>query len=252
MKNSSLQYIIIYLLVACVALAIATLARFFATLMGFDNFTSFMVFIVVLGIEAVVYLSIHAVLEGLLLPWIGKGLSKIPFFRNKISENKIPENITDEQPSLKDIRNEQLQNKAKQQEEKLNVALNYTRKTFAPYVSDEHIELLCNNLKIYADKLNLRNLHPIQVSKELSTVDIFHFGWNVWHYFKVGKQADIAFFLKKVFPDTLKDVELETIKATVVARTFGVRQATFGHGKQYQSDSTKSQRRRIFGSCCRM
>ena len=84
MKNNLLQYIVLYLFIACVALAIATLARFFATLVGFDAFTSFMVFIVVLGIEAVLYLSIHVVLQEFMLPWIGKGLSKIPFFRNKI------------------------------------------------------------------------------------------------------------------------------------------------------------------------
>ena len=49
MKNNILQYIILYLLVACVALAIATLARMFAASMGFDSFTTFMVFIVVFG-----------------------------------------------------------------------------------------------------------------------------------------------------------------------------------------------------------
>ena len=143
MKNNLLQYIILYMLIACVALAIAALARMFAVSMGFDDFTAFIVFIVVLGISVIVYLSIHVVLQELMLSWIGKGLSKIPFFRNKIKTNRVLESIT-EQPSLEDIRNKQLQNRAKEQEEKLNVALNYTRKTFAPYVSDKHIELLCN------------------------------------------------------------------------------------------------------------
>jgi hypothetical protein len=215
MKSSLLQYIILYVLVACVALAIATLARMFATSMGFDGFTTFMVFIVVLGIEAIVYLSIHVILQELMLPWIGEGLSKIPYFRNKMNSvsptNKIAESIT-EQLSLEDIRNEQLQNRAKEQEEKLNIALDYTRKMFAPYVSDEHIELLCNNLKIYADKLNLETLQPIKTGKILLTIDIFHFGWNVWNHFKISKQIDIAHFLKKVFPEILRDVEVETIK----------------------------------------
>jgi hypothetical protein len=213
MKNNLLQYIVLYLFVACVALVIATLARLFATLVGFDGFTSFMIFIVVLGIEAVLYLSIHVILRELMLPWIGKGLSKIPFFRNKIRA-KTPESIIEQELtlSLEDIRNEQLKNRAKEQKERLDIALDYTRKTFAPYVSDEHIELLINNLKIYSDKLNLGNLHPIKTGKELSTIDIFHFGWNLWHYFRVGKQTDIAYFLKKVFPDILKDVEADTIK----------------------------------------
>jgi len=216
MKNSLLQYIILYLLVACVALAIATLARMFAASMGLDSFTTFMVFIVILAIEIIVYLSIHVVLQELMLPWIGKGLSKIPYFQNRIkiapSTEKTPENMT-KQPSLEDIRNEQLQNKVKEQEEKLNIALNYTRTMFASYVSNEYIELLYNNLKVYANKLGLESLQPIKINKELSTIDILHYGWNIWNHFKVGKQMDVAHFLKKTFPDILKDVEVETIKS---------------------------------------
>ena len=215
MKNSNLEYIILYVLIACVALVIATLARMAAASMGFDGFTTFMVFIVVLGILVIVYLSIHVILQGLMLPWIGKGLSKIPYFQNRINKlptDEMPEIVTGES-SLEDIRNEQLQNRAKEQEEKLNIVLEYTRKTFAPYVSDEHIELLCNNLKVYANKLSMETLYPVKTNKELLPIDIFHFGWNIWNYFKVGKQIDVAHFLKKVFPDILKDAEIETIKS---------------------------------------
>jgi len=216
MKNNILQYIILYMLIACVALAIAALARMFTVSMGFDDFTAFIVFIVVLGISVIVYLSIHVILQELMLPWIGKGLSKIPFFWNKMkstpSTEKIQENII-EQPSLEEIRKKQLQNKTKEQEEKLNIALNYTRKAFAPYVSDEHIEALCENLQLYANKLSLDKLQSVKTNKELSTIDIFHFGWNIWNHFKVSKQIDVAYFLKKVFSDILKDVEVETIKS---------------------------------------
>jgi hypothetical protein len=218
MKNNFLQYIILYVLVASVALVIATLVRIFATSIGFDSFTVFMVFIVALAIQLVAYLSIHVFLQELMLPWIGRGLSKIPYLRNKVKSTvptkEVPESTTKQEPilSLDDIRNEQLQNKAKEEEEQLNVALDYTRKTFSTYVSDEHIELLSNNVKIYADKLSWEPLRPIKTSKELSTIDASHFGWNIWNHFRVGKQIDIACFLKKVFPDILKDVEVETIK----------------------------------------
>jgi hypothetical protein len=172
MKNNFLEHLILYILVACVALAIATLVHGAATLMGFDSFTAFMVFVVVLGIEAVVYLSIHVIIQ----EWIWEGLSKMPYFKDKIKIqiDKMPEDIG-EQHSLENIRNEQLQNKAKKQAEKLNVALDYTRKTFAPYVFDEHIELLCSNLKAYADKLSLETLYPVKTGKGLSTIDVFSF-----------------------------------------------------------------------------
>ena len=120
---------------------------------------------------------------------------------------------TTEPYSLADIRNEQLQNKVKEREERLNTALNYTRKTFASYASDEQIEILCGNLQLYSDKLNLENLRSIKTSKDLSAVDISHFGWNIWNHFNIGKRIEIAVFLKKVFPDILKDIEVESIKS---------------------------------------
>jgi hypothetical protein len=216
MKNNLVEYIILYVLVASAALIIATLARISAFSLGVDDFTAFMVFTVVLGIEVAAYLSIHIVLQGLMLPWIARLLLKVPYFRNKTKStppiDKITNHIT-EPASLEDIRNEQLQNRAREREEKLNVALNYTRKTFAPYISDEQIELLCVNLQLYADKLSLEKLRSVKTSKDISSVDISHFGWNIWNHFNVSKRIEIAHFLKRVFPDILKDVEIESIKS---------------------------------------
>ena len=130
MKSNILEYIILYVMVACAALVIATLARLFATSMEFDSFTAFMVFIIVLAIQVVVYLSIHVVLQNLMLPWIGKGLAKIPYFRKEIEKRQVPvieDSAISAQPSLEDIRNRQQQSKVKEQDDKLNVALDYTR-----------------------------------------------------------------------------------------------------------------------------
>jgi hypothetical protein len=219
MKNNILEQIILYIIVVCVALVIATLARISAAAMGFDGFTTFMVFIITFAILVVVYLSIHAFLQGLMLSCIEKRLSKIPYFRRKIKSipvtNEIPKNIIEQEPvlSLDDIRNKQLQNKTKQQKEKLNIALDYTRKTFAPYVSDEQIELLCENIQLYVDKLGLETLQPVKVSEDLTTIDIYHFGWNIWNHFQVSDQMQVARFLKTVFVHTFREVEdIETIK----------------------------------------
>ena len=216
MKNNLLENIILYVLVASAALIIATLARISAFSLGVDNFTAFIIFIVVLSIEGALYLSIHVVLQGIMLPWIARRLLKVPYSKNKTKSispiDKINNHIT-EPPSLEDIRNEQLQNKVIEQEKKLNIALHYTRKTFAAYISDGQIEVLCGNLQLYADKSNLEKLRSIKTGKDLSTVDISHFGWNIWNHFKVGKRIEIAHFLKRVFPDILIDVEVESIKS---------------------------------------
>ena len=217
MKKNILEYIILYVIVAIVALVIATLARISAAAMGFDGFTAFIVFIIALAIQVVVYLSIHVFLQGLMLPWIGKGLSKIPYFKKKMEEKKASiiekEEIanTPTTISLKDIQNKQRQNIATKLNEKQNVALDYTRNCFALYVSDEHVDILCQNIQIYIDKLSENELMPVKV-KDLTALDLRHFGWNIWNFYKPRNQMDIADFLKIVFPDIFKEAEVESIK----------------------------------------
>ncbi len=216
-QNNLLQYIILYVIVACVAVAIATLARVFTVSIGFDGFTAFMVFIVVLAIQAVVYLSIHVVLQNAMLPWIGEWLSQIPYFRKKIESRQVPmiaEDALSSEPeltSLEDIRNVQRQNRTKEQKDKLNTVLNYTRKSFALYLSDEHLDTLCRNLQVYINELDVKELRPVKV-KELTAIDLRHFGWNIWNYSKPRNQMDITFLLKVVFPDIFKDTEVDSIK----------------------------------------
>jgi hypothetical protein len=238
-QNSLLQYIILYVIVTCVALSIATLARVFTVSIGFDGFTAFMVFIVVLAVQAVVYLSIHVVLQNTMLPWIGEWLSKIPYFRKKIESRQIPiveieepiAEIATEEPvveepvieeeevfpdmpkqlSLEDIRKEQLHNRTKEQEEKQNIALNYTRKSFILYLSDDHLDIFCRNVLLYIANADMDELKPVKV-KELTAVDLRHFGWNIWNFFKPRGQEEIASFLKTVFPDVFRETEVKSIK----------------------------------------
>ncbi|MDL2299196.1 hypothetical protein LJC21_00620 [Bacteroides sp. OttesenSCG-928-E20] len=224
-QNSLLQYIILYMIVACVTLAIAALARMFTVSMGFDGFTAFIVFIIALAIQAAVYLSIHVALQNIMLPWIGNGLAKIPYFCKKIEQRQVPQIVAEPQieekkfeidipesnVSLDDIRNEQQKNIAKEQEEMLNIALDYTRKSFALYLSDDDLDILCRNIRAYMDKLEEKELKPVKV-KELTAIDLRHFGWNIWNYFKPRSQMDIANFLKIVFPDVFRETEVESIK----------------------------------------
>ncbi|KAA6300661.1 MAG: hypothetical protein EZS26_003201 [Candidatus Ordinivivax streblomastigis] len=123
----------------------------------------------------------------------------------------ITEEAVIEPPSLEDIRETQRQNKVKEQDEKLNIALDYTRESFALYLSDEHLKVLTRNVQIYINKLDAKELKPVKV-KELSINDLRHFGWNIWNFFKPRNQMDIAHFLKIVFPDIFKEAEFDSIK----------------------------------------
>jgi hypothetical protein len=95
MKNSPLEYIILYLLVVCAALIVATLARISVLSFGTDSFTAFIVFVIVLSVCAAIYLSIRVFLQELMLPWIEKELNRIPFFKNKKKIITNPLNITE-------------------------------------------------------------------------------------------------------------------------------------------------------------
>lgn len=207
MKNNTLELIILYALVTCVALIIATVARFFADSMGFDSFTSFMVFIIILVVEIIVYLSINVFVRAWMVPWIGKGLAKIPHFRKRI----VP--IADNTQ----IRAEHSLSKVQEWENTKAIAIQYAKETFAPYLADDsEITRLCDYIILYTEKKDLSSLTPIKGVNQLSTTDILHFGWNIWNHFKgskVGKQEDMALLLKVVFAHTLREVEVESIKS---------------------------------------
>lgn len=214
MKNNLLEHIILYMIVACVGLVVATLSRISATSMGADNFTAFMVFLIVLAIALIFYLSIHVILEKLMLPWIGKRLSKIPYFKKRIKAKPIPNPIIEQKPIDKDqIRSEHLKVEMEKFSTTLVIAYEYTQKIFAPYLSNFDITRLCSYLTLYAEKKELSGITSIKPDNQLTTMDIYHFGWNIWNHFQVSDQMQMARFLKTVFAYTLHEVEdIETIK----------------------------------------
>ncbi|MDR2916195.1 MAG: hypothetical protein LBV74_15455 [Tannerella sp.] len=217
MDDRKLEYAILYILSGCAAICIAMLARLSTLTLGFDNFSANIVFLVAIAVAIVIFLSIQLTLKNLLFPWIGERLSKIPYFRKKIESRQVPmiaEEVhpdTQEQLSLEEIRNEQQRNRVKEQKDILNIAINYTRKSFALYLSDEHLDVLCLNLRVYINELDTKELKSVKV-KELTAIDLRHFGWNIWNYSKPRNQMDIAYFLKIVFPCIFKDAEVDSIK----------------------------------------
>jgi hypothetical protein len=219
MRGSLLEYLILYLLVICAALIVATLTRMSVVAFGLDNFTANMVFIITLGLSAIVYFIIQAFLLEVMLPCIEKLLMKIPNFKKQRTEylfNEEEKAIENQRIALVDIekeRKESRQLEKIQKEQQLNVALDYARKTFAPYTTDSRIEDLCKNIILYVRNPQEKTFQSITVSDKLTTTDIYHFGWNIWHHFGIGKQIDIAYFLKAAFAHTLRDVEVSTIKS---------------------------------------
>jgi hypothetical protein len=196
----------------------ATLARIFFVSLGLDSFTANMSFFITLGVAAIIYFSIQAILQGVMLPFIGKLLIKIPYFRKQqaepthIEEKPKPKSNESSHIDFEEIRRKQQMLDEKREMEHVSLALDYTKQMFASYAKDSQIDILCNNIVLYASASLVENLPSVRISEQLTTLDIYHFGWNIWNHFRVNKQDDMASFLKTVFSQTLRDVEKETIK----------------------------------------
>jgi hypothetical protein len=205
MKSKYLEYIIIYLSVVIGCIAIAALVRIVAIEMGADEFTANIVFWMVVGLGVVIYCILTLAIQGLL-----EKTSKLFFSKSKKSKEQqaIAKSL-----SLHEIRVEKQKQVDRQKAEKLNIAILYSQRIFAPYISDTDMNRLCKYIELYSEGTSYEKItiQPVR-AKGFTTIDIFHFGWNIWKHFTVSKQDEIAIFLKKIFADHLRDVEPETIK----------------------------------------
>lgn len=204
MNPKYLEYIVVYLsvLVGCVLLG--TFARMFVINIGADDFTAGIVFWAVALLGIIIYAILALLIDGLYSSTVG-------WFFPKKKQSKLSNEKSSNSDELEEIRTEQQLFRDKTEQDKKDIAVNYTQKEFAAYCSNEDLDLLCQFVISYAEKKPLQNIKPINING-LSNLDFYHFGWNIWNHFKVSKQIDVASFLKKVFLGILNDVEIETIK----------------------------------------
>lgn len=225
------------LLIICGAMGIALLSLIFRYLfleLGFDDFGANLVFIVIFVIGLIFYISFLEVIQKIIPPLFKR--------RKQIIENRdiIPESDTVEviEPTLESepeepigneppvineldiIREKHEQDEIIKKREVLEVAIQYTRTTFAPFADDQNVNRLCEYVIQYSTGAELNEVEPIRV-KGLQNIDLYHFGWNIWHHFRINTQEDIALFLKIVFARNLKDVDIDTIR----------KKLTFNEGK---------------------
>ncbi|WBV54143.1 hypothetical protein [Chryseobacterium gambrini] len=103
-------------------------------------------------------------------------------------------------------------------QEKLDFLVKYTQEKLALYISDEDLYRFCDYLVVFLKDGKIGDLKPIKITV-LSTTDLKHFGWNVWNHYKgKNERKDVAIFLKKVFPQTFKGSELQTIEKQLTSR----------------------------------
>ncbi|HCO66583.1 MAG TPA: hypothetical protein DIT04_02345 [Dysgonomonas sp.] len=211
------------LVIVCSAMGIGALAlliRYLFIGLGFDSFSANIVFIIAFVIGVIVFIIYLEFIQKLAVRIFSKKQQAI---KEPVHIEEV-KSIEEPKPDLDSIREEHKQKEQQQRERLLEDAIHYTRTTFAPYATDENIDLLCSYVADYCNGISFnKNIQSITV-KELSNGDLFHFGWNIWNQFKPirnCKQDETAYFLKVVFAKQLKDIEIDTIR----------KKLTFNEGK---------------------
>lgn len=230
------EYIVIYLSVLLVCVVGGTLARISFLGKGGDEYTANIVFWAITALSILFYALIILFLDGIIVlfrkvfPKKGSSVNFIPsenpenvgekqkqiidentpiYLVENSEENSV--NQTTESVNLESIRKTQLQQKQHNESVKLQIALDYTRNQFALYVPDQDLDALCNAVSLYSKNEEIPNDISVH-TKGLTNLDLYHFGWNIWNYFRPIKQEEISKLLKTVFV-SLDDIDLDSIKS---------------------------------------
>ncbi|ERJ87909.1 hypothetical protein HMPREF1990_01601 [Porphyromonas gingivalis W4087] len=113
-----------------------------------------------------------------------------PQEKKEVEQDLAPKSIEPE--FIQEIRVNQQRKQSDKSKEKLEIAISYTQHEFAPYVSDDDLKELCQHITAYSEGNILQNPQPVRVVK-LTSLDLYHFGWNIWKHFSIGKQDGCSF-----------------------------------------------------------
>lgn len=203
---------------------------------GADTGTANLIFLLILGASAVIYLIIIAVLSRYIVPWLMKLLS---FLTKKPIPHEIPEPeqfkavrkekstaetaqmpvqmpapAPNHEPSptvdIEKIKKDADQQYIERLKTKIDLFRQYSHTVIGPYLTSDEMGRLDEYIEFYAREEKLpKDITPIKPDK-LKNPDLFHFGWNMAHYFDKKKQ-DVVPWLQKVFKE-LRDLEPSYIK----------------------------------------
>ena len=238
------SHIVLLGIVIVVGLLAAIIVRLSMLENGADAGTANLTFLLILGVSAVIYLIIIATLSRYIIPWMMKLLS---FLTGKPIPQEVPEPeqkqaaeeegpaseiaspVSVQEEKLADNHNlarsinpapspavdiEKIKQDADQQyierlKAKIDLFRRYAHTVIGPHITSDELGRLDEYIGQYAKEELLPNdITPIRPVK-LKNPDMFHFGWNMAHYFDKKKQ-DVAPWLQKVFAP-LAELELSYI-----------------------------------------
>lgn len=193
------SYVILLAIVVVVGLLVSMVARLVILAKGADTGTANLVFIIVMGICMIFYLTVMAAFSSVADFVADKIFPKIAEKNRPTAESEIIEpadNISEK--DIEHIKQETDKRFIERQREQIELFRRYAHKEVGPYITSNELVRLDRYIEYYAlQESGLTELTPIRPQK-LKNADLFHFGWNMAHYFGRPKQ-EVVPWLKSTF-----------------------------------------------------
>ena len=193
------SYEILLAIVVVVGLLVSMIARFVILAKGVDTGTANLVFIIVMGVCAIFYLTVMAAFSSVADFVADKILPKITQKNAHAVEAKIAKPADkDSDIDIEQIKQEADKRFIERQKGQIDPFRRYAHREVGPYINSDELSRLDRAIECYA----LQESHPAELTsihpQKLKNADLFHFGWNIAHYFGRPKQ-EVVPWLKSVF-----------------------------------------------------
>jgi len=154
--------------------------------------------------------------QGLLLEELEEPSVEISDSAEPTKEVTDTTETSSEQPDLYAQRCKEYQREQEQRRQNaIDAIMEYVTHTMSPYVYDnEELEKICDAIRKWADDWQHIPV-PIRLKSTLTTLDLRHFVWNIAE--RLGSKKDYtgrvrADFIKRMFPDVMRDIEQDSIR----------------------------------------
>ncbi len=193
------SYVILLAIVVVVGLLVSMVARLVILAKGADTGTANLVFIIVMGICMIFYLTVMAAFSSVADFVADKILPKIAGKNLPTAESGIIEpadNISEK--DIEHIKQEADKRFIERQKKQIELFRRYAHREVGPYVTSDELVRLDRYIEYYALQESEGTELPTIRPQKLKNADLFHFGWNMAHYFGRPKQ-EVVPWLKSAF-----------------------------------------------------
>lgn len=177
---------------------------------GVDNFTAYSLFVLTIITTFSLFLAVQSLLHDLFSVVFQKGRT------TEVAKIHEPKTVTNSPIKssfdYEKHRQETILLKAKEEQGKIDSVLAYSQETLAPYMQESELTKLCDEINAFlTSSWTPEKSKSVELSSQLKSIDLMHFGWNIAQPFKIPR-IETATFLKNTFSKALDDVEISTIQ----------------------------------------